>query len=148
MTSRHLLIVCLFWFSACALGPRVELEDEQIFPSAPRIVRKGEGYFLRMDRPLPGAARPLKVRCEVEGENLLVYVSILVSAERDLRSHPEHATSRLIDYSLTLPSRLQDPGDLVGRVYWLDPNGTKHPLAISSSVEAGILPASSRGRSQ
>lgn len=148
MNFRHLLLVSLVWLSACSLGPRVEFDDAQIFRSAPRLVRKGESYFLRMDRPAPDAARPLQVRCEVEGENLLVYVSILVSAERDLRAHPERATSRVLDYPLTLPSRLQGPGELAGRVYWLDPNGTKHALAIGSSAEAGILPASSRGRSR
>lgn len=147
MTTRILLCVCLLFSVSCALGPRVEIEDPEIFPSAPRLVRKGERYFLRCERTPFGAARPRKIRCEVEGDHLLVYVSILVSAQRDLQSYPEHAAGRLMDYPLVLPSRLQHTNELTGRVFWLNPDGTQHPLEISSSAEAGILPASARGRS-
>lgn len=148
MTTRILLSVCLALFASCALGSRVEFEDPDVFPSVPRLVKKGERYFLRCERSAVDAARPQSVRCEIEGDHLLVYVSILVSPERDVRAHPQHAAGRLLDYPLALPSRLQHPSELTGRVFWLNPDGTQHPLAISSSAEAGILPASARGRSR
>ena len=85
------------------------------------------------------------MQTEVEGEHLLVYVPILVSAKRDMRLHPEHATSRVFDYPLNLPDRLRHHEDLVGRVFWLDPNGTQHPMEIVMSTEARALPASSHG---
>ncbi len=148
MTYRLTIAALLVFLSACALGPRVEFENSDVFPSEPRLVKRGDQYILRCERPAPDAARPLAVRCEVEGDHLLVYVPILVSAKRDLRINPEHAASRVMDFPLTLPSRLRHRDDLTGRVFWLDPNGTQHPLMITSSAEAGTLPASSRGRSE
>ncbi len=148
MTNRLILTLLLVFLGACALGPRVQVEDPEVFASLPSLVRKGDRYYLRCERPNSDAPRPESVRCEVEGDHLLVFVPILVSAKRERLTHPERAMSRAYDYPLSLPSSLRHLENLDGRVFWLDPNGTQHPLAVISSAESGAIPASSRGGSR
>lgn len=146
MPLRYLLLTGLLFLSACTLGSRVPLSDTEVFPSAPTLVRKGDEFFLRYVRPQGDVARPESVRCEVEGEHLLVFVPILVSAERETRVHPERLGGPVYDFPLTIPDGLRHLDRLEGRVFWLDPNGTQHPLEVISGLESGVLPASSHGR--
>ena len=146
MWSRILLLALVLALQGCTLGSRVPLSDGEVFPEKPTVVRKGDEFFLRYVRPRGESARPESVRCEVEGEHLLIYVPILVSAERESRVHPERDASTVYDYPLAIPSGLRHLEKLEGRVFWLDPNGTQHPIDVVSGLEAGVLPASSHGR--
>lgn len=103
---------------ACASEP-VEDIDSQRFGGPIEVLAHGGDYFLRLPTERgPTMVGGFKVRRS--GDDVLVYPTRFLEANQ----------GGMRTVRLRLPDGLAGT-DLTGRLYWLDPDGTRHRLPVS-----------------
>jgi hypothetical protein len=80
-----------------------------------------DGYVCMTYKPIVDLLHPM-VRCQREGENLLFYVYIFISG------NPHTGQRQWIELELH-----DEDLALAGRVFWLDPDGSRHRLRFANS---------------
>ena len=116
------LTLALIALTGCKTQPHISLKEAQ-FAVGPEIIQRGDHFYLRYRRALVSDRYPLRVVLDVKKTKDAGYYFFIGQI-----SYPEWGNT------IERPLAYDDLEDLArrGQIYWLDPDGTQHPLPVRS----------------
>jgi hypothetical protein len=120
---RTFTIILLLVLSGCGSvrpEPRIPLANIRL-AEGPVLIQRGERYYLRYRRDIANQPMPLYVAVERRKEADAAYFFFTIALSR-----PEWGAV----YEWPLATEPYETFARGGRIFWLDPDGTKHPIPV------------------